>query len=216
MPRRKTLLITGEIYHIFNRSIGNIPIFKDSRECSLFIEAMKFYLQPKPPTKFSVYRKSRNSFPINLSNPLVTIINYCLMPNHFHITLRQEKDEGIRQFMHKISNSFAHYFSLKHKRKGHLFEDKFKAVRVEDDDQLSHLSRYIHLNPVTSYLVENPDDYPFSSYRVYLGKEKTDYLDPSYILSHFSTKKSYKNFVMEQKDYQRSLGKIKHLLIEKD
>lgn len=214
MPRRNTLLITGEIYHIFNRSIGKIPILKDTRECNLFFESMKFYLQTKPPAKFPVYRKNRNSLPINLSDPLVTIINYCLMPNHFHITLRQEKEEGIRQFMHKVSNSFAHYFSIKHKRKGHLFEDKFKAVRVEDDDQLNHLSRYIHLNPVTSYLVKNPEDYPHSSYKVYIGEEKSDFINPSYILTNFSSMKSYKNFVMEQKNYQLSLGKIKHLLAE--
>ncbi len=214
MPRRNTLFINGEIYHIFNRSIDRLPIFKNSKECNLFFEAMKFYLQAKPPTKFSIYRKSRNSFPISQSDQLVSIINYCLMPNHFHITLRQEKEEGIRQFMHKISNSFAHYFSIKHKRKGHLFEDKFKAIRVEDDDQLIHLSRYIHLNPVTSYLAKNPEDYPYSSYKIYIGEEKSDFIKTSYILTNFSSMKSYKKFVMDQKDYQRKLGRIKHLLAE--
>lgn len=214
MPRRYILFASEEVYHIFNHSIAGMPIFKGSRENSLFLEAMRFYLQPQPPTKFSIYRKNRQSYPFTLEQKIVTIINYCLMPNHFHLTLRQEKEHGIRQFIQRISNSFAHYFSIKYKKRGHVFEDKFKAVHIEDEYQLIHLSRYIHLNPVTSYLVEKPEDYPYSSYRIYLGKEVSDMVDPSIVLSSFSSKKKYQEFVMAQKDYQRTLDRIKHLLLE--
>ena len=214
MAQRKTLLINGEYYHIFNHSVAGIPIFKGMRENELFLEAMKFYLQPNPPTKFSVYRKSRQSFPIKLDQKLVSIINYNLMPNHFHLTLRQEQDNGVRKFIQKISNSFAHYFTLKYHSRGHIFEDKLKAVRIETDEKLINLSRYIHLNPVTSYLVEKPEDYQYSSFKIYLGQETSEIVDPFPVLSHFSSPEKYYEFVLSQKDYQRTLNEIKHLLIE--
>ena len=214
MGARKTILATGEIYHIFNHSVQGIPIFRGQRECNLFLEAMKFYLQPKPPTRFSIYRVSKDRFPIKLNLKLVTIINFCLMPNHFHFTLRQEMEKGIRRFIQRLTNSFAHYFSVKYKNKGAVFEGNFKAVHVETDEQLFHLSRYIHLNPVTAYLVEKPENYPYSSYQVYLGDEKSEIVNPSLILTHFASPKKYQEFVADQKDYQRVLGKIKHLFLE--
>jgi putative transposase len=214
MAPRKIILATGEIYHILNRSIQGIPIFRGKRESHIFLEAMEYYLQPNPPIKFSLYRVNRDRAPINLSQKLVMVINYCLMPNHFHLTLRQEEKNGIKTFIQRLSNSFAHYFNVKYENKGPIFEGKFKAVRVEDEEQLIHLSRYIHLNPVSSYLVEKPEDYPFSSYRFYLGDEQSMALDPSPVLSRFSSPKKYAEFVEEQKNYQRSLEKIKHLALE--
>ena len=100
------------------------------------------------------------------------------------------------------------------KKKGHIFEDKFKAVHVETEEQLIHLSRYIHLNPVTSYLVEKPEDYSQSSYKIYLGEIQSDIIDTSPIISNFKSKQNYRDFVFLQKDYQRNLEKIKHLILE--
>lgn len=214
MALRKTLLATGEIYHVFNHSVAGIPIFKGARENNLFIESMRFYLQAKPPTKFSIYRQSRRTFPLNLKEKWATIINFCLMPNHFHLLLRQEKGDGIKNFLQRVLGSFAHYFSLKNKFRGHVFEGNFKAVRVENEEQLLHLSRYIHLNPVTAYLVENPEEYPYSSYKIYLGEESSDFVDPSPVLQNFSSPDKYREFLLDQRDHQRTLEKIKHLLLE--
>lgn len=214
MARRKTIIATGEVYHIFNHSAAMMPIFKGSRECDLFLETIKFYLQPNPPTKFSIYRTSRNNFPIDLTSTIVSLIGFCIMPNHFHLILRQERDTGITQFIQRVSNSFAHYYGLKNRQRGHIFEGNFKAVRVETDEQLLHLSRYIHLNPVTAYLVNKPEDYVYSSYRAYLGDEPSEFINASPVLSHFSSKEKYREFVMSQKDYQRTLQEIKHLILE--
>lgn len=214
MGLRKTILAQGEIYHIFNHSVQGIPIFKGERECRLFIESMKFYLQPNPPTRFSIFRSNKDRFPIKLNQRLVTIICYCLMPNHFHLLLRQEEKDGIKQFIQRVSNSFAHYFTVKYKKRGHLFGGNFKAVHVETEEQLFHLSRYIHLNPVTSYIVEKPEDFPYSSYRVYMGRERVDFIDPALVLEHFSSAVKYEEFVLSQIDYQRTLEGIKHLLLE--
>lgn len=214
MALRKTILATGEIYHVFNHSVQGMPIFKGSHECNLFLEAVRFYLQPNPPTRFSIYRTSRDQYPVKLDCRLVTIITFCLMTNHFHFLLRQEKDDGIKKFIQKLSNSFAHYFCLKYKTRGHIFEGNFKAVRVETEEQLLHLNRYIHLNPVTGYLTENPQDYPWSSYRFYLGKERLDFVEATLVLNHFSSTTKYEEFILSRKDYQRTLQDIKHLLVE--
>ena len=187
MALRKTILANGEIYHALNRSVQGIPILRGKRECEIFLEAVRYYLQPEPPIKFSLYRTSKNRAPINLDRKLVTILNYCLMPNHFHFTLRQEEDNGIKKFFQRLSNSFAHYFNVKYKNRGPVFEGNFKVVRVENDEQLIHLSRYIHLNPVTTYLVEHPIDYDYSSYRIYMGNEMSDIINPSVVLNNFSS-----------------------------
>lgn len=214
MGLRKTILATGEIYHVFNRSVAAIPIFRGEREFRLFLEAAKFYLQPNPPTRFSIYRTNKERFPIKLDSRLVTIISYALMPNHFHFLLRQEQESGIKKFIQRLANSFAHYFVLKYRRSGHVFEGNFKAKRIENNGQLIHLSRYIHLNPVTAYIVEDPKDYPYSSYSTFLGRESLDIIDPSIVLSQFSSRNAYEKFVLDQKDYQRRLDEIKHLILE--
>lgn len=214
MALRKTVLVTGEIYHILNRSVQGIPVFKGARECEHFLEAMGYYLQVNPLVKFSLYKFNKDRYPLNLDQRLVTIVNFSIMPNHFHFTLRQEVDKGIKKFIQKLTNSFAHYFSVKYQSKGHIFEGNFKAVRVEDEEQLIHLSRYIHLNPVSSYLTERPEDYLYSSYRVYLGDERSEIIDPSLVLNNFSSPKEYEEFVLARKDYQRELEKIKHLILE--
>ena len=214
MPARKVILATGETYHIFNRSIRQTPLFTNKKEFKIFLKATRYYLQRKPPVKFCFYRLQPNTYKLDFSKPLVKLINYCLMPDHFHFCLTQLVEDGIRKFIHRLATSYSHYFNIKYKQKGPVFESKFKAVRVESQEQLIHLSRYIHLNPVTSFLVEDPEDYEFSSYKIYLGKETSDFVDSSLVMGDFRLTENYKQFVLDQKDYQRELNKIKHLTLE--
>lgn len=214
MPPRKVILATGETYHIFNRSLRQIPIFTNKREFDLFLMAARYYLQVGHPVKFSLYRQQSSKYEIDLSKKLVKIIAYCLMPNHFHFILTQMEEEGIKTFIHRLATSYSHYFNLKYKQKGSVFESKFKALRVETQEQLIHLSRYIHLNPVTNFLVEDPKKYDYSSYKIYLGKQKSDFINPSGVMADFSSPKLYEQFVLNQKDYQRELERIKHLMLE--
>ena len=176
MGKRNTILVTGEVYHVFNRSSHKVPIFKNRRDFTIFIDAMSYYLQASPPVKFSKYRQNKKAYQLDLKNNLITIVNYCLMPTHFHFTLRQEKDNGIRLFIQKLTNSFAHYLNTKNESFGPVFTGNFKAIRVTSEEQLLHLSRYIHLNPVTDYLVEKPEEYSFSSHRIYLGLSRLRYI----------------------------------------
>ena len=214
MGLRRVRFVTGEIYHVYNRSIVNIPIFQGKQESELFLECSHYYNQERPPIKFSVYRTNRERFSPSRSKPLVTVLAYCIMPTHFHYLLRQEMDNGLLLFIKKISNSFAHYYSLKHHQAGHIFTGNFRAVHIEDEYQLLHVSRYIHLNPVTAYLTELPETYAYSSYKVYVEKASSIFVDPSIILGSFRSRKEYQRFTMDNKDYQRKLAKIKHLLLE--
>lgn len=152
-----------------------------------------------------------------INDKLVDIICFCLMPNHFHLLLNQLKDNGISKFMANLQNSFTRYFNTKHERIGHLLQGQFKAVLIEDDNQLLHVSRYIHLNPYSSYVVkdlESLEQYLWSSFPEYLGKVAAEICNKEIILSQFKDKKDYKKFVFDQADYQRRLEEIKHLVIE--
>lgn len=213
MGHRATILATGEIYHIFNRSTHKIPIFNVPKDYEVFTEAMHYYLQLAPKVKFSLYRKQKDLYPIRLGDSLVTIFNYCLMPNHYHFTLRQNTEQGIKLFIQKLSVSYAHYFNKKYEASGALFSGNFKARRVDDEKQLLHLSRYIHLNPVTDYLTDSPEKYEYSSYKLYLAKKSSDLVDTSFILKIFGNQ-SYEKFVLDRKDYQREFSRIKHLILE--
>ncbi|MFQ5452512.1 MAG: transposase, partial [Candidatus Paceibacterota bacterium] len=146
---------------------------------------------------------------------LVRVLAYTIMPNHFHFLLRQEKEGGIQTFMQKLSNSFSHYYNTVNNSRGPVFEGTFEAVRIETEKQLLHVSRYIHLNAVTAHLVDEPRNYEFSSYGLYVSQEranKNSWIDTSIIMSYFKTSKHHQKFVIDNKDYQRRLHEIKHLI----
>ena len=139
------------------------------------------------------------------------------MQNHFHFLLKQNVENGISLFLAQFQNSYTRYFNTKNRRQGHLLQGQFKAVRIEDDDQLLHVHRYIHLNPYVSYVVKDIkelEEYKYSSFPEYLNREKNEICDKPIILSHFPTIKQYKKIITDQADYQRELGQIKHLVME--
>ncbi|MBI4999319.1 transposase [Candidatus Gottesmanbacteria bacterium] len=224
MPGRDIPLVNGEIYHVLNRGIASQPTFTDAREYKRAIEAMSYYQNLHPPQRYSIFlvqaRKIREEILAKLKEKAefwVEIIAYCFMPNHFHFLLRQKADRGISNFLSNFTNSYTRYFNTRHKRQGPLFMGKFKAVRVETDEQFYHLSRYIHLNPYSSYVVKSLEtlaNYPFSSLPEYLGEVSHTYCQKELILARFPTAESYKKFVFDQADYQRSLEIGKHLWLE--
>lgn len=147
---------------------------------------------------------------------LVEIVCFCLMPNHFHFMLKQKMENGISSFVSNFTNSYTRYFNKKHDRIGPLFEGIFKAVRIESEEQLIHTSRYIHLNPVSSYLIEPEEleNYHWSSYLEFLGFSDNNLVVKDLILDFFSSVEAYKKFVLDQVDYARQLELIKHLTLE--
>lgn len=224
MPLRRIIFASNEIYHVLNRGVASTPIFETSSNYDRFLKLINYYRFKKPPLSFSKYLKlpheQRTLFEKHLmeeGRPQVEIYSYCLMPNHFHILLKQLEDKGIQKTLSNLQNSYSRYFNLKTKREGPLFQSRFKAKRIESDEIFLHVSRYIHLNPTTSYLVEasNLSNYPWSSFPEYLKTETSEFIKKNVVLNIAGGIENYKRFIFNQVDYQRKLNKIKHLLLER-
>jgi len=219
MPLRKVPLITGETYHILSKSIAGYEIFRDERERERMRALFKYYQTEEAAFKFSVFFRTKDKQEFYQKHlvskeKLIEIICYCIMPTHIHLVLQQLKENGIAKYMNNILNSYSHYFNIKTERRGPLWESRFNNILVETNEQLAHLTRYIHLNPATAYLVDTPQDWQFSSYREFLGKIKEDQQLCNYSEFMHIEPKSYKEFVNSQIDYQRELANIKRLFLE--
>lgn len=217
-------LTTGQVYHIFNRSIAKFEIFRNDSEYERMKGLLKYYQTEKPVLRFSIYaQRKRITEPaeinisgseIKIGSNLVDVIAYCVMPTHIHLVIKQLVDNGISTFMRKVLDSYTRYFNTKIKRQGPLWSGRFKRVLVDTDEQLLHLTRYIHLNPTTAYLVNSPQDWNFSSYNEFLNNIKEGESLCRYSSLLDIKPDSYKKFVNSRTDYQRTLAKIKHLLLD--
>lgn len=224
MPGRKVPLITNHFYHILNKGIILQPVFDAEGDYLRAIETIRYYQNIQPPLRYAQFivlsNERKKQILENLKKErkfLVEIIAYCLMPNHFHFLLKQAIEGGISKFVSNFSNSYTRYFNIKNKRTGHLFQGKFKAVRVKTVEQLLHLSRYIHLNPYSSYVVRTLKDlakYPYSSFPEYLEKYQAGLCSKEIIFDQFKDLESHRRFVFDRADYQRMLEKIKLLTLE--
>lgn len=213
MPSRATPLINGQIYHVYNRGTEKRRIFETGRDFSRFMQTTNYYQLEGPKPKFSNSWGPKIS-ELDPNKKIVDIIALCLIPNHFHLLLKQLRDGGITEFVSKISNSYTKYFNIKHKRIGLLFQGEFKSVLIETDEQLLHLSRYIHLNPVSSFLAKKPEDWEWSSYREYLNLVSSSFFAKEIVLNQFKSIDKYKRFVNDQISYAQELERIKHQIIE--
>jgi len=222
MANKKIILATNEFYHIFNKTIANEVVFSNRHNLNRVLALTNFY-RFKTPLSYSHFqtlpKKEREKMFLVIcsSPPLVEIYSFTFMSNHYHFLLKQLQDNGINNFTSNLQNSFAKFYNKKIERKGSVFCHSFDRVRIETEEQFFHVSRYIHLNPVSSYLIkiEELDNYPYTSFPVYLGKKTLNFVEISYILNHFKTIRKYKKFVYDQSDYQKKLQEIKNLVIEK-
>ncbi len=221
--QKRQPLVNGQIYHVFNRGQNHQPTFTNSTEYRRAVEALHYYLfnNTVSLSRFLVMNAQDRHLVIagqNQNKPMVGILAYCLMPNHFHLLLQQNTSNGISTFLSQFQNSFTRYYNAKHSCSGTLFHTRFKSVRIETATQLTHVSRYIHLNPYTSHAVSTIDElwsYPWSSLPEYLKLRDNSFtiLDP--ILDSFShNTESYKQFILDRADYQRRLKADQHLLLE--
>lgn len=211
MPARIVPLVTNEFYHIVNRGVGAIPVFKNSWDYQRFIQTFQFYQHDELPMRFSKFlalpKQEREDLFLSLSRSLkllVEIIAYCLMPNHFHFFVKQKSAQSIDSFMQSLGIRYTMYFNRKYKRVGSLFQAVYKAVLVSHDEQFVYLSKYIHKQTLASKdeTLQGWREQP-SSYPEYLRKRKTEWVHPEELLSYFSEtnpKFSYKSFVEEKED----------------
>lgn len=222
MPARIIPIVTDEVYHVFNRGINHQPTFTSKREFERAVLTIKFYQVAKPPARLSKVLQLPKELKEDIlksldeAEKLVEIISFCFMPNHFHFLLKQKKDGGIAKFVGNFQNSYTRYRNTKNESDGSIFLTQFKAIRIITDEQLIHVSRYIHLNPYTGYVVKSLAElkqYPWSSFKYFLSGRK-EFINPDLVMGMFKDNKAYEQFVYDQADYQRELKSIKHLIIE--
>ncbi len=210
MPNTRAPLVNNEYYHIINRSIAKFRVFSKNQICERFIKTIDYYQTFPRFLSLSKYLELKQVKSTSIATKqLVEIVAYCLMPTHFHIILKQCVDNGISSYMSKVENSFTKYFNIVNKRKGTLWEDNFKRILVESDEQLLHLTRYIHLNPVSAGLVAKPEDWLYSSYREYLSRNNQGVRICNFSHVIDIKPKEYKKFTEERIDEQKLLSKIK-------
>lgn len=221
MPRRRIVLANDEIYHIFNRSIARENIFSLKNNLKKALEILQFYRLPQQIrlSKFKTLTESQKTeYLVAMKDklPLVEVYAFAFMPNHYHFLLKQIQEGGIVRFISNFQNSFAKVFNLKNGRDGAVFQNSFKAKRVENDDQFLHVSRYIHLNPVTNYLINFNElaSYPWTSFTKYISQEEDSFVNINFLLNLFGSKDKYVDFVADQVGYQRELALIKESMIE--
>jgi len=213
---KKTSFICQDLLHIFNRSISHFKIFNNSVNAQRFIEILDYYNNIKIDIKFSraikLKRYSYRNILLPKINSKIKIISYCIMPDHYHLLIKVVENHILSKYINDVENSFTRYFNIKFKRKGPLWETGFKKVQILNNEQLLHVSRYIHLNPTTSNLISNPEDWKFSSYK--------DIISNNYFLKNILTELSikdclkYKKFVNNNLNYQKKLKIIKKIVFD--
>lgn len=203
MPAKNTvkLFVENGYYHVYNRGVERRTIFLDEHDYRLFLYFLKYYLEePQPDDIKQVNRSLRGK---------VSLLCFCLMPNHYHLLLKQHTRDGMTRLVRAVSTSYVCYFNTRNERIGTLFQGKYKAALIDSDPYIIHVSRYIHLNPsglkrVGPWTGSDPlRDYPYSSYAYYMGNKHATWLNTKILLDYFHSanninKKdylSYENFV---------------------
>ncbi|MFC1700737.1 transposase [Patescibacteria group bacterium] len=178
----------GVYCHIYNRGAARQNIFNDDIDYLTYLKKL---------------REIREKCDISL-------ICYCLMPNHLHLLVRQDGEMSISRFMHSLHTRYSMYFNKKHNRSGHLFQGAFRQKNIEDDRYLLHLSFYIHLNPVANKSNTDLENYKWSSYPDYIGKRNGTLCDKEMIIREQSIEE-YKQLVKkvreEMEESQKEKGK---------
>jgi len=205
-------IIQGEYYHILNRGNNKQNIFKDDKDRIRFLFSIFFFQSSKKNNNIS---RELNKFVqhsmLNISEEmvrelceerLVELVAFVLMPNHFHLIVRELEPGGVSKYMQKISNSYTKYINTKNETSGHLFQGTFKSVHIKDNPQFLYVSAYIH-NNVRELKGWNGKEhlYPWSSFQDFIRENRWgELLKTDIILNQFSekdNKEKYKSFVQK-------------------
>ena len=163
MSRPLRIEYPGAFYHVTSRGNERRTIFQSNRDR----------------VKYLTYVESAHE------RYGAMIHAYCLMGNHYHLLLETPRG-NLSKIVHYINGAYTTYFNIKRSRSGHLFQGRFKGILVDKDEYCKELSRYVHLNPVRAGIVKAPLEYPWSSYRYFVGRDKKPkWLTTEFILGDF-------------------------------
>ncbi|MDO8511987.1 MAG: transposase [bacterium] len=221
---RKDILANGEIYHVMNKSIAGFRIFQKEGDFFHMKNLIRYYTYAGVRQKYSQFLRDVKIHKENIEEEIsrvladkdksIQVICYGLMPTHFHLVVKQLKEHGIEKYLSDVSNAYARYFNTKIERKGPLWVGRFQSVNVSNDNHFLHLTRYIHLNPVSAGLVKKASDWPYSSFLEYVKSDSVKFPVCDYSgLMPFSGKQ-YEKFTNDQANYQKELAQIKALCLE--
>jgi REP element-mobilizing transposase RayT len=174
MARRPRLFAPGLLYHVIVRGNQRRKTFLDDTDYHAYLE------------RLARYRKRDGH----------TVHAYCLMPNHVHLLIESSK-QPLAKFMQGLQQSYSQYFNLRHRKSGHVFQGRYKAIVCDKDEYLLQLIRYIHLNPVRAGMVKEPQQYSYSGHRAYLEGKATEVIDPRKVLGLLGGKGRYVMFVRD-------------------
>jgi len=232
---------TNEIYHIYNRGVEKRNVFVSDGDRLRFIHDL-FEFNDVAPAENTYYR-SPQSYEVGLRkivlrrsgrrNPrklLVEILAFCLMPNHFHLMVRQKIDNGITEFMRKLGTGYTNYFNQKNERSGALFQGKYKIAHVATEAHFIHLPYYIHLNPLDlaapgwrekklrnfKKLLGFLESYRWSSHLDYAGKKNfPSVTQRESLMEFFGSPIGYKKTIAEWlENLDLGLGEIREITLE--
>ena len=217
MPSKNLVreFLEGGVYHVYNRGINKQNIFFDEKDYATFLFYIKLYLDDPDKLKDLDPQKKKSLVRRNFYGN-INLLCYCLMPNHFHLLVKQEEERDLAEFMRCVLTNYSMYFNKKYNRLGPVFQGTYKAILVKDDAYLLHLSRYIHLNPVSIIYNEfvkgvtpaKLADYPYSSYADYLGNKNTTWVKPSSVLDYFKDNK--RQYIISESSYQEFIEDSKY------
>ncbi len=202
-------LVVGEYYHVFNRGAHKQDIFHDSSDWMRLLFYILYMQSPVSLSNLLRFTRSgttADGFPVPLeelekiiSTRFVELTAFSLMPNHFHLLLLERTEFGIARYMQKVLTAYTMYFNTKYGVSGHVFQGRYKTVHVKDDDQLMHLSAYIHRNPRELRKWRGKEEqYPFSSLQDYVDKNRWGNLISTDIIAgrfENTPKSNYRDFV---------------------
>ncbi len=236
MPAKNSLkiYIAGGFYHVYNRGVEKRNIFLNKQDYQMFLFYLKSYLLPKEKIineiearkDLTIEEKAQKILEVSqLRNyhDTIELFCFCLMPNHYHLLLRQKEKKDIEIFMRSLNTRYGKYFNQKYNRVGHLFQGRYKATLIDKEEYFLHLSRYIHLNPKILLDGKPLVNYRWSSYPIYINNWQVDWLKKDSLLAYFKSFKktkenniySYQSFVEGYKELRREEANLyKKLMID--
>jgi putative transposase len=217
MSIRKTSFEVNEFYHIYNRGNSKQKIFNNKEDYERFL---KLLFLSNGDNNFKIhFIKDDIIYDFNRGEKLVNIGAYCLMPNHFHILIKQISDNGVSRFMQKLTTAYVMYYNEKYKRTGSLFEGKFKSEHIGNDRYLKYIFSYIHLNPIKlieskwkEIGIKNKDktmaflrDYKYSTFKDYLNEDRIEsvILNKKAFPNYFPTSKTFIGEILDWVSYNK-------------
>jgi len=237
---RKIKFVKGNIYHIFNRGVEKRDIFKNDADKWRFVQGM-FLFNNQDVSSNILWKLENEKGGLNFKTlrdyiennkkerkPLVKILTDCMMPNHYHLLLKEVEDSGTSRFMHKFGVGYTKYFNKKHNRVGSLYQGTFKAVPVENELHLQYLLIYINiLNPAQliepelkekgikdiDRVMKFAENYPWSANQEYLGKRNSIIIEKDIFEGFFPDRRKYEEFAKNVL-LDRKTESIPHLTLE--